>query len=248
MIRNFFSFVSPPSKRIFSLDIIRGVAILLVLFYHNPTYPDYRPLIYWPITYMNKVGWMGVDLFFVLSGYLVGGLIIREIKKSGTLRVKRFIIRRGFKIWPVYYFSILAFLFVRPFSEKDLGANYLERWMSLFWEHLPNFLHVQNYFSSTQRMGWLWSLGVEEHFYLAAPFFLLFFLGQKNRSQVFRKKNPLGLCRYFSRMPRLALPFAEIPRVFHKSLHIYFPQPSSYRFPSSRCLSRLFGGPLSTDL
>ena len=58
-----------------------------------------------------RFGWTGVDLFFVLSGFLVGGLLFRELRQQSGLDVRRFIIRRGFKIWPSYL-VFLAAIFV----------------------------------------------------------------------------------------------------------------------------------------
>src|SRR5260370_31028003 len=75
-----------------SLDVLRGVAILLVMGRH---FPYYRP---W-----GKVGWIGVDLFFVLSGFLISGLLYQEYKTLGKIRFGRFVFRRGFKIWPPFY-------------------------------------------------------------------------------------------------------------------------------------------------
>src|ERR1700722_19491950 len=92
-----------PARRLIQLDVLRGLAILLVLGRHAivPREDAGRlaPLakIWW------HIGWTGVDLFFVLSGFLVGGLLLGELRSRGTLDIKRFIIRRGFKIWPAYY-------------------------------------------------------------------------------------------------------------------------------------------------
>src|SRR6185295_15310789 len=86
------------------LDVLRGVAVLLVLFRHFDTPPEelmhpVRAVVMW----LNRVGWIGVDLFFVLSGFLVSGLLFEEYERHGTLRVGRFLVRRGFKIYPGFY-------------------------------------------------------------------------------------------------------------------------------------------------
>ena len=86
----------PRPKRNQSLDVLRCVAILLVLGRHL----DYYPL--W-----SKIGWIGVDLFFVLSGFLVSGLLFHEFKEHGRINFRRFILRRGLKIWPAFYTYIL---------------------------------------------------------------------------------------------------------------------------------------------
>src|SRR5438094_6288198 len=84
-----------PPKRNQSLDVLRCVAILLVLGCHVG---HYRP---W-----SKFGWIGVDLFFVLSGFLVSGLLFQEFKDRGGINFRRFILRRGLKIWPAFYVYI----------------------------------------------------------------------------------------------------------------------------------------------
>src|ERR1043165_9002825 len=80
-----------------SLDVLRGVAVLLVIGCHLHYYRLWA-----------KGGWCGVDLFFVLSGFLVSGLLFQEYKNTGTIQFRRFILRRGMKIWPAFY----VFLFV----------------------------------------------------------------------------------------------------------------------------------------
>ena len=137
-------------ERKIELDFIRGIALLLVMAFHygghNLLFPGPRA------RQLQNAGWTGVDLFFVLSGFLVGGLLMREWKSTGAVDAWRFLKRRAFKIWPSYYLLILtaAVLHVRPLR-------------SFFWQNLFN---VQNYIPST--LSHTWSLAVEEHFYLGA--------------------------------------------------------------------------------
>ena len=81
--------------RLQEIDFLRGLAILIVLFRHH-----------WLTSFTFNFGWVGVDLFFVLSGFLVSGLLFSEYKKFGDLKPSRFLARRGFKIYPMFYFSI----------------------------------------------------------------------------------------------------------------------------------------------
>src|SRR5690242_15756489 len=98
-------------SRSLQLDFLRGIAILLVLFSHAPI--GSRSGIFTHLTgAMVRFGWTGVDLFFVLSGFLVGGLIFAELRKGARFDAKRFLIRRGFKIWPAYAIFI-AFFFAK---------------------------------------------------------------------------------------------------------------------------------------
>jgi peptidoglycan/LPS O-acetylase OafA/YrhL len=94
-------------NRSLELNFVRGVAILLVIGFHamgqETPYPFFRGL----EATLKAVGWSGVDLFFVLSGFLVGGVLLSECNKTEALDVKRFIIHRSLKIWPAYYCYLL---------------------------------------------------------------------------------------------------------------------------------------------
>ena len=141
-------------KRHIELDFVRGIALLMVMVYH---FHGHDRLITWdPWRTMASGGWAGVDLFFVLSGFLVGGLLMREWKSTGSIDGWRFLKRRAFKIWPSYYTFILvaAVFHVHPLR-------------TFLWQSL---LNVQNYYITS--MGHTWSLAVEEHFYLGAAAFL----------------------------------------------------------------------------
>lgn len=149
------------------LDVLRGVAILLVITTHPVLWRSHTGLAK-PLAYAVQLGgWTGVDLFFVLSGFLIGGLLFKEIRRTGTLKVRRFLARRAFKIWPAYFvfLAFIAFKSVRHAPSVWAGLRPL-------W---PNFIHLQNYFGPDQQMPWshTWSLAVEEHFYLALPLLLL---------------------------------------------------------------------------
>lgn len=137
-------------KRQIELDFVRGIALLMVMVYHYASRNLWLSGPYWQRVELG--GWAGVDLFFVLSGYLVGGLLMREWKSTGSVDAWRFLKRRAFKIWPSYYLLIFvaAILHLRPLR-------------SFFWQ---NLLNVQNYFPSS--LSHTWSLAVEEHFYLGA--------------------------------------------------------------------------------
>lgn len=91
--------------RLIQLDVLRGLAILLVLGDHYATSVDESRLGAGHLQPLNaameRFGWSGVDLFFVLSGFLVGGLLFSELKRNVRLDVRRFLVRRAFKIWPL---------------------------------------------------------------------------------------------------------------------------------------------------
>ncbi len=135
------------------LDVVRGIAILLAMGWHFNNHPVANPIakvVLWP---GHAFGWAGVDLFFVLSGFLVGRLVLSEIRQFGRLDVKSFFVRRIFKLWPTLYFFLAVFLIWEP-------------WRVFFFQ---TAFHLQNYFRPPVATH-LWSLAVEEHFYLVFAF------------------------------------------------------------------------------
>jgi peptidoglycan/LPS O-acetylase OafA/YrhL len=158
--------VSPVTRgqRIRELDAVRGIAILVVIL-HNEA-KNYLPALWAPIL---DNGWMGVDLFFVLSGFLITGILLDT--KGSQHFIRDFYIRRCLRIWPLYY-SLLLFMFVlvplvRPEEAIEIFGERSQPWWSF-----PLFL--QNFFvpvpqNAAGPLGVTWSLGIEELFYLVWP-------------------------------------------------------------------------------
>ncbi|MEC5163362.1 MULTISPECIES: acyltransferase family protein [unclassified Janthinobacterium] len=138
------------------LDFLRGVAIIFVMFFHFRVADDAHPLLEALVYPLQAFGGAGVDMFFTLSGFLVGGLLFSEWKKTGAINATRFLVRRAFKIWPLYYVLIFFHLLV--------GRHPAD---TFFWQNLT---HTQNYTGSAILQTW--SLAVEEHFYLVAAFLM----------------------------------------------------------------------------
>ncbi len=160
-----------------SLDILRAVAIFLVLGNHLLPHPETGSA-----SFLNKMigpwflgGWVGVDLFFVLSGFLISGLLFKEHQKFGSISFKRFFIRRGFKIYPPFYALIL---FMLAFGAlKGWEINHARLFSELFF--------LQDYFPGM--CGQTWSLAVEEQFYLFLPaLFFIFARADKSAEKPFR--------------------------------------------------------------
>ena len=139
-----------------SLDVLRGVAILLVMCDHFPLIP------------LMKAGWIGVDLFFVLSGFLISSLLFQEFKSTGEIRIGRFILRRGFKIWPAFYCYLSLALFLTRWASPSISLRGFAA-SSLFL--MSYFPHLGPLY-----LGPMWSLSVEEHFYICLPLLLLLLL------------------------------------------------------------------------
>jgi peptidoglycan/LPS O-acetylase OafA/YrhL len=149
-------------QREIELDFIRGIAILLVIDFHSTHGFLTKPL---AMLGFHHLGWIGVDIFFVLSGFLVGGLLMKEWKVRRGIDTRRFLIRRGFKIWPQYYFFLAAVLITGHRSINSLWGN---------------LLNIQNY---TGGIAHTWSLAVEEHVYLLLVLCLAIAARQKARVQ-----------------------------------------------------------------
>ena len=129
--------------RLKQLDVLRAVAVLLVLCSHVPS-----------VEWLQRCGWIGVDLFFVLSGFLVSGLLYNEYKKHRSLSPKRFLIRRGLKIYPAFYTYVIGAVILMLVTKMEIAPDRL----------IAEALFIQNYYGGL--WGHTWSLCIEEHFYL----------------------------------------------------------------------------------
>lgn len=145
-----------------ALDGLRGIAILLVVFFHNFGFINYF-----------FFGWLGVDLFFVLSGFLITDILLKTRNTNKFL--SRFYIRRILRIFPLYYFSLILLLVVIPrlnFTTIDFSYYIKNQWW--YWTFLQNwFLVTHNYGNNTTALHHFWSLAVEEQYYLAWPWLIL---------------------------------------------------------------------------
>ncbi len=147
------------------LDTLRGVAVLLVLFFHAFHLSAYHatalPWANW-IFAATSMGWAGVNLFFVLSGFLITGILLDTRFEPGYYR--RFYTRRALRILPAYY-AILIFLGIMTRTGLvDRQASW--SFLGLSFVYLAN---VTELFGVHSQYTVLWSLAVEEHFYLAWP-------------------------------------------------------------------------------
>lgn len=150
------------TARLLPLDVLRILACVLVLGNHMPAPPT--ELQYYVRKLMRlwqHTGWIGVDLFFVLSGFLVAGLLLCEYHRHGRMQIGRFLIRRGLKIYPALYFLVAFTVAVRLCIGPPMELHNI----------LGELLFLQNYWGAL--WGHTWSLAVEEHFYLSLPVVLL---------------------------------------------------------------------------
>ncbi|HLO57896.1 MAG TPA: acyltransferase [Bacteroidales bacterium] len=137
--------------RIKGLDFLRGIAVILVIFRHASSG-----------NIISDIGWIGVDLFFVLSGFLVAGLVFKEYLDYQKVDITRFLVRRGFKIYPPFYFFIFITIVLNYIQTKGFYS-------------LSQVLNEIFYLQSYRRGIWhhTWSLAIEEHFYIGLALFIL---------------------------------------------------------------------------
>lgn len=137
------------------------------------THFSYYPTDFWLLVqiddFLKRAGGVGVNLFFTLSGYLVGGLLLMEYRRTGTLKPGQFLARRALKIWPPLYALVI---FHALLGRHDLNT--------FFWQ---NLLHVQNYFGTS--IAQTWSLAVEEHFYIFLALMLSLMVGRSSKAILF---------------------------------------------------------------
>jgi peptidoglycan/LPS O-acetylase OafA/YrhL len=173
------------------LDAIRGLAILLVM-PHNIS--EKFPSFYLHLLFGK--GWMGVDLFFVLSGFLITGILLDTKHSEGYFR--NFYARRCLRIWPLYY-SLLLFMFViLPLLSSSEAKTIFEK--SSPWWAFPFFL--QNFLLPLSTMaagplGVTWSLAIEEQFYLVWPLVVRYCFSAQTRRIVIAEISLSPALRYY---------------------------------------------------
>lgn len=150
-------------RRLPQLDGVRGIAILLVMLVNtSDKYPALR------LEHVVSKGWMGVDLFFALSGFLITGILLDT--KSSPNYFKNFYARRALRILPLYYSLLLLMFVVIPLLRPAEARTIFER-SSPWWAYpvfLQNFLLVSST-NAAGPLGTTWSLAIEEQFYLVWP-------------------------------------------------------------------------------
>ncbi|MFM1871137.1 MAG: hypothetical protein RL398_559 [Planctomycetota bacterium] len=143
-----------------SLDGLRCISILLVVMHHAGAHLAGKSFL--------RFGYLGVDLFFAISGFLITTLLLREAERNGAICLRNFYMRRVLRIFPLYY-AVLGFYAVTVgLMEKDVPTR------DAFYENLPYFLtYTSNWFVALDQprviFYYAWSLATEEQFYLALP-------------------------------------------------------------------------------
>ena len=164
-------------KRIPELDGLRGLAILLVLSFHyiNNNLLHSTGKLGRLLAKLTSFGWVGVDLFFVLSGFLISSILFRN--KESKKYFSTFYLRRIIRIIPNYYLLIFIFLIILAipfFRDNDFltGNNVIPIWSYYTMVHNFYMAHFQNL--GTAAMSVTWSIGIEEQFYIVFPLLVYF--------------------------------------------------------------------------
>lgn len=154
------------------LDGFRGLAILGVVIFHTTILRATAPIDDWYFKFGRSL-WIGVDLFFVLSGFLITGILYGS--KSGKNYFRNFYARRTLRIFPLYLLVVSVSVFLLPGVTHHFPALGDKQWW--YWTYMSNFLVVQEGFRHLV-LGPTWSLAIEEQFYIVWPF-LVYFLSRK---------------------------------------------------------------------
>jgi len=139
-----------------ALDGIRGIAILLVFFYHSGRLVG---------------GWIGVDLFFTLSGYLITSILVMEYERDRSIRLGRFLTRRAFRLLPALGVVLCVALVLSLLLHDNVRGTAIDAAAAL--GDMLNFRYAFFHPSTQTGLGHLWSLSVEEKFYIIWPIFLI---------------------------------------------------------------------------
>jgi peptidoglycan/LPS O-acetylase OafA/YrhL len=163
-------FLDTSSAREPGLDLMRAIAILWVMLWHMHwlLHPSL-------LTGPGRYGWMGVDVFFVLSGYLIGSQLLRPYTRGSQPSLGSFYLRRAFRVLPAYLAVLLLYFAVPGFREAP--------GLSPAWQFLTFTENFRIDYAHDQAFSHVWSLCVEEHFYLVLPLLVLLLM----RRPSFRK-------------------------------------------------------------
>jgi peptidoglycan/LPS O-acetylase OafA/YrhL len=138
------------------LDGLRAVAVIMVMLFHQ---------------HILEFGWAGVQLFFVLSGFLITAVLYRQKGAHLGPYIQRFYWRRFLRIFPVYYayLALLSLLIAVRLVPKDVSSH-----LPYAFAYLYDFVYAQGVLTPSKTISHFWSLSVEEQFYLVWPFVIFF--------------------------------------------------------------------------
>jgi peptidoglycan/LPS O-acetylase OafA/YrhL len=175
-------------KHIKLLDGIRGWAIIFVMLYHfTISFQQTRGLNSFDFLFAKifGTGWLGVDLFFVMSGFLITSILYKSINNPSYF--KNFYVRRLLRIFPLYYGVLFLLLIVIPTLSNSLAEKtaVMQENSFWFWSYLVNWKVAQLGTFNGFQSGYMWSLAVEEQFYIFWPLFVRVFYKKLIKASLF---------------------------------------------------------------
>ncbi|HEY9773071.1 MAG TPA: acyltransferase [Planktothrix sp.] len=170
----------------YKLNQLRMFGALFIFVTHAELSKALVNLPHLPLTEVIKYGHQALNFFFVLSGFLITYLMLREYRSSGTINIRNFYVRRILRVWPLYYLTITLAFFVGPLLDSALPSADFASWrasvhqhfgleLALYYAVLPNLASC--IMAPPSCAGQTWTVGVEEQFYVMWP--LLFWLVRK---------------------------------------------------------------------
>lgn len=176
--------MSSPKKIFFpNLDGLRYIAFLGVFLHHTIRIDcfttDEQSPFYLFVNAVKLNGALGVNLFFVLSGFLITYLLLNEKKQNGKIDIPKFYMRRLLRIWPLYFLMVFIGFFVFAAIKKIMHLPYVEQHgVKAYLLFISNFEVVAKGNADSSILNVLWSVGVEEQFYIIWPL-VLFIIPQR---------------------------------------------------------------------
>lgn len=165
-----------------NLDGLRFISFFVVFIYHGSLsifsyLKDAQPGVHRIIEFISQHGNLGVNFFFVLSGFLITYLLIKEKEFTGTIHISNFYVRRILRIWPLYYLCIFVGFVGFAILKKMTGEPVIENanpWYYIFFAANFDIMHTWPEKPDALLLSVLWSVAVEEQFYLTWPIILRF--------------------------------------------------------------------------
>ena len=163
-------------NRLPGLDLLRAIAVVWVMLFHSFIVGGLGPDFEW----LSRFGWAGVDVFFVLSGFLIGTQVLRQLQRGAGFSLGGFYARRAWRILPAFAVVLALYVFFPALRE----APGLQPW----WQFASFTMNLLIDYERNKAFSHAWSLCVEEHFYLVFPLLAWWLAGRASARRV------LGLC------------------------------------------------------
>lgn len=194
------------------LDGLRFLAALLVFFYHAPQLAG--------LGLLHRIGWVGVDLFFAISAFLITRLLMIEHQRTGRIMLKYFFVRRALRIWPLYFgyalaiagATLIATRFAPEFVTTKISPTYVMAWTASHFGFVNNLMTARLGYSLMPLSNHLWTISLEEQAYLVLPVALgLILAAAPARRSIVRVTAILALVLILARLPFVLM---QVPHPF----------------------------------